>query len=312
MKWLIFFAIGVLLVFLCCGVSGTTKKDQTISAAELLKIIGNKQAVILKDKTIKGDLDLIKVGEGYRLTDKFRKIEIASSLTFIGCIFEGAINGYASDSNGVIQLKFEHNLTFYGCQVKGEVNLRGAEFGEDVNFDHSVFHKNVNLQGVRFDHALTMESVSVAGDLFVQNTVFRDVVSFFQTETGGQFSIQQSDFYHDANFNAMEIHGYFDGSLTRFRAGAFFNYSKFFKTVYIHQSRFTERFELKNSECKLDLDRAKSVFNEDPAFINLKVTRNIRIENATFRSSKPDFSTFAGKDNSISTLGSVYYTANNL
>jgi len=311
MKWLIFFTIDILLVFICCGVAGPVKNDQTITAAELLKMIGNHQSIILRDKTIKGNLDLVKAADGYKLTDKFRKVEIASSLTFIGCTFEGAINGYQSDSSGVTQLKFERNLTFYGCQLKGEVNLQGAEFEEDVNFDHSVFHKNVTIQGARFGHPFTMESASVAGDVSAQNVVFKDVVSFFQMETGGQFSIQQSDFYHDASFNVLEIHGYFDGSLVRFRAGAFFNYSKFFNTLYLHQSRFAERFELKNAECRSDLDLAKSIFNENPSFINLKVTKNILIENATFRSSKPDFSKLADKDNQLSTTGSVYYTANN-
>jgi uncharacterized protein YjbI with pentapeptide repeats len=189
-----------------------------------------------------GDLDFTTLRNRNRIASNLTQVFVNPSITFNGCVFVDRVKAF--DAATGVCVEFAHNLSFTGCDFRGEVDFTECIVGGHAFFTGSTFRSTAHLQGSHFRHKKTyfnetrfedealFQNVVFAGDANFMHTIFENSAMFQKTVAGGLM------FFGNARFN-----GYADFTYTR-AAESIFKYAQ-----------FNERYDFSDSNLNVDLSQ---------------------------------------------------------
>ena len=263
MKTLLFTCI---LLFVCFGCSGTEKKE--MKASEIVKTVKKGKPVLIVNRIIFDDLDLTTAGKPFVRNANMLQVEIPSNIYFDGCVFLGKVTSNGKHGNRSVQSCFRNNLSFVGCDFRGDVDFDGATVFGAVNFGRSVFRENASFTDMtvwakdsyfsemKAEKNFLMVNSFFAGSLHFTDAAFDRLASFQETSVRGKLVFNNGVFAERAGFDLMEVYG-----------SAFFNYVKFDGTADFSNTRFMYAVNF-----------VKTVFNAQASFEKAMFMHSVHFE----------------------------------
>lgn len=194
-------------------------------ASYVIKQLNAGKHVYLDSCIVWGDLDFTSLNNRNRIATNLTQVFVNQSVTFTNCVFVDRVKAF--DAQKGVNVEFAHNITFTGCDFRGEVDFTESMVCGHVFFNGSVFRSTVKMQGAHFRHKKTyfsetkfedealFQNAIFAGDVNFLHAVFSKSAMFQKTVAGGLM------FFGNARFKE-----YADFTYTR-AAEAIFRYAEF-------------------------------------------------------------------------------------
>jgi uncharacterized protein YjbI with pentapeptide repeats len=247
-----------------CGCNAAEKKE--VRASEIINLMKKGKPVQMVNKIILDDIDFTAAGEPYILNANMLRSEVQSNIFFDGCVFMGKVTSNGKHGKTPIQTCFKNNLTFIGCDFRGEVDFDGAVVFGMVHFGRSIFRENAKFNNMavwakdsyftemKAEKNFQMIYASFLGNLSFLNAVFDGNASFQETSVKGKLVFNNAAFAERAGFDLIEVWG-----------SAFFNYAKFEKIADFSNARFMHTADFVN------VSFAKPANFENTFFMNNRI-----------------------------------------
>jgi len=196
-----------------------------VQATHILALLNEGKHVYLDSCIVWGDLDFTTLRNRNPITPNLTQVFVDASVTFANCIFVNKVKAY--DAAGGVCVDFAHNLSFTGCDFRGEVDFSESIVEGKAFFTGSTFRSATRWQGIHFRHSKTyFNETRFEGDALFQNTVFAGDANFMHAVFGASAMFQKVVaggllFFGDAQFN-----GYADFSYVR-AVESIFRYAQF-------------------------------------------------------------------------------------
>lgn len=205
------FLLICLAVFcVACSQKTPLTAQSVLSAASLQQQIKAGQPIVLRNKTIEGDVYFTKAGTIVPLNPDLQQAIIAAPIYFDNCSFTGKVVAYEQEKERAFNTRFTSVINFYNCRFEKAVDLQNALFDQGVAFNKSLFKAAVNLQAIKINGDLSMEAAVFNSGAQFQESVIRGMFWARDAVINGQFSLQQADIWQQAFFAGIAIHGYAD------------------------------------------------------------------------------------------------------
>ncbi len=278
-------SILITAVFLCFSCSGNEKKE--IKASEILKLLKKGEAVQIVDKIILDDLDFVSAKEPFLMSNNTLQTEITSNIFFSNCVFMGKVTTNGQKEKFGITSVFKNNVSFVGCDFRGEVNFENAVIFGSVNFSKSIFRKNTSFNGiaiwskdsyfseVKAEDDFSMIYSSVLGNLYFINARFDKNASFQEISVKGKLSFNNATFQQSAGLDLIEVY-----------ERAFFNYVTFEKEANFSNSKFFQTAEFVNAKFNAKGNFEKTFFLNTARFDGVDTEKDLILTETFFGNKK--------------------------
>lgn len=288
MKKLFLSAAILLFVFTSCKAGDGTDLNNGISSSKIIKSIDKGKPVILQGLIISDDLDFTQVGECSIFSTSHRIAEVNVPVTFLKCIFLGKVKTNGTVDNSSITTQFGSNVTFEGCDFRGEVDFSNAIIDGQVNFTGAIFRENATFNNLTIkgrdtyftsfssEKAFNMQEASIGGN-----------IDFFKGKSKAKLSFQGTDFTGSARFSDMECDGKVDFSLTTFRSNVMFTYAKFNNEFRMSDIRCDGNCDLVSVTFAANAWICNSFFHGKVNISNTEAKANLDLSGTLFASGKP-------------------------
>jgi len=289
MKKLIFNAILLLLIFAGCHAGNQSEINNDISSSKVIKSIDKGKPVIIEGMIITDDLDFTKV-ESYTIFSTSHRIaEIGVPVTFLKCIFLGKVKTNSTVGNSAITTHFKSNLTFEGCDFRGEADFANATISGMANFTGAVFRENAVFNNITIKGPKTYFTSFSSEKLFsMQEAYIGGSIDFFKGKCKGKTSFQSTDVVGIAQFSNIECDGKVDFSLATFRSQVLFTYAKFNNEFRMSDVRCDGNCEMVSVAFGSKTWICNSMFNGKIKFSNSEAKSSFDISGSIFSKGKPD------------------------
>lgn len=208
----------------CCAGS-PAKYSREVQAADVMAQLDRGEHVYLDSCIVWGDLDFTTLRNRNCIAANLTQVFVDRSVTFTGCTFTGKVKAYNAAAG--VCVAFAHNLSFTGCDFRGEVDFTeitvegnafftGTAFRESANFQGAGFkHRKVYFNETKFESPALFQNAVFAGDANFMHAVFSASAMFQKVRAGGLM------FFGNTRFN-----GYADFTYAR-AAESIFKYAEF-------------------------------------------------------------------------------------
>jgi hypothetical protein len=250
MKYAILVLVAIVLLSCISQNAGTNKKE--MSVADLIK---SGQPVVIKDKVFDDEIDFTKYVSNLFVGVKISQAEIASSITFVECVFNKPVKSYHSSDDGTIVTHFKSNVTFVGCKFNAEVNFRGSTFLGRLDFTNSKFFESTNFEEISSFQNAHFGDCYFDGEVRFQNSFFMQKANFMNSQFNKTTSFQNAVFNAELQLSVAKFLGYADFSLIDCRGHALFNYVEFHDRAAISNAHFAKDLSFlstKNENTRFD------------------------------------------------------------
>lgn len=250
--------IILLVAFVClsCISQNASVKSKDLSVADLVK---SGKAIVIKDKIFEDEIDFTAFVRTQFVGIDVDQAEIASSITFVECVFNKPVTAYSSNSDKTVIANFKSNVSFVGCKFNTDVSFRGSSFLGRLDFTNTKFFGTTSFEEISAFQNAYFSDCYFDGEVRFQNSFFMQKVNFMNTQFNKSVSFQNAVFNSEAQFSVTKYYGYADFSLVDCRDHIFFNYAE-----------FHERAALSNAH-----------FGKDINFVSTK-NKNTRFDNSKF------------------------------
>lgn len=263
-------------------------------------------SISLEDATIHGDFvangveftgivnikeaDFLRNGEFedavFNDTVQFDETVFNDECSFVNAVFNDKVMIRGATFSGKSH-KIGNNADFTGAEFRNEVSFDHSQFEhtkfEDVHFKDRVsfnqctFNGKVLFSGAIFDSDTEFKDVSFEADSIFTSTVFKSVLNFNESKfLGGSSSAKDG-----LSFNKSEFHGV-----------VLLNYCEFYQTdfsgVIFHENfesrdaRFRGNVVFDSVEFKQECDFEETEFEEDSNFSDVIFTKEADFDETTF------------------------------
>lgn len=265
--------------------------------------------ILISNKTFADDIDLTNILKSNREAGDIFRANIASSITFENCIFNGKFSAYRQEGTAKHFLSFARNLTFTKCTFNKEANFRGIAVNGIVEINETMFNDKVVFEEAHFMNDAHFGKCFFEAEARFQNCFFNMRADFMNSGFTKVASFQGTQFNHDAQFGVTKFREYADFTLTRYNAGAFFNYAEFLKQGVFDDSKFEGRVEFLTATIS-SASLRNCFFFGDVKFVNAKVKEKLDIGKSTFYYGAPKLD--GVPENTIKKEGTRYTTLTDL
>ncbi|MDR1860444.1 MAG: pentapeptide repeat-containing protein [Bacteroidales bacterium] len=209
----------------CSANVASKSRSRDVQAADVIARLNRGEALYYDSCVIAGDLDFTTLRESGRIAANLVQVFVKPSVTFNKCVFTGKV--VASKPAAGRSVCFLRNLTFTGCDFRGDVEFAEIDVTGNVFFTGAVFRRRADFQGAFFRHRKAyFNEVKFEGDALFQNAVFSGDANFMHTEFGATANFQKARVGALAMFGNARFSGYADFSYVR-AAESIFNYAQF-------------------------------------------------------------------------------------
>ena len=295
---------AVILFSILSCYSKKGKENNEITAA-----IKEGRDILISNKTFNDDIDLTSILKSNREAQDIFRSNIASSVTFENCIFNGKFIAYREEGTAKYFLSFARNLTFTKCTFNKEATFRGVLVNGIVEINESMFNDKVVFEEAHFMNDAHFGKCFFEGEARFQNSFFNMRADFMNSGFTKVCSFQGTQFNHDAQFGVTKFREYADFTLTRYNGGAFFNYAEFLKRGVFDDSKFEGRVEFLMTTMPSGSFRNCTFFG-DVKFANAKVKEKLDLGKSTFYYGAPKLDGIA--ESVIKKEGTRYTTLTDL
>ncbi len=240
------FYFGLMLTLI---LSATSCQDHgsgpSVSASDIVEMIGKGKNVCISDKTITGKLDFTK-SFPYNKKLPVSAVYIPVELCFRNCVFEDTVTFFGSDAaSKASQLSvLDRNVVFDGCEFKSFLQMQQADFRGRLDFDNCKVRGESNFTGVHFRNGCSFMSSNFDSAAYFVSCILDGKGKFFKVL-----------FKQSAVFQHLRIHDAVTFADSYFYGGAYiddisamslmdFAKAKFFGNVTIANSRFADNLRL--------------------------------------------------------------------
>lgn len=294
--------VALLLLFLSCSISCSGKKSKDMKSSEIISLIKKGKDVSVSDKVIFGDLDFTEIEKNRLLAFPNVEVRIPVNVVFMNCVFMGKVTMSAQKAVDKSKRKanlfsvFEKNVTFFGCDFRGEVAMDEAIVEGKLEFSNSTFREDVSMNSlyvkgarVGFLNVVGEKRFSMCYARFLSDANFMDAkfaaeanflgmnakgLQFSNAEFLGNTDFSNAAFLGDVIFNYVRFAsvvqfsfskflGDFDLVKSSFEGDASFERSFFFGRLRMQKSHFKARVETKDVKSFVMPDTAAAVFPSD-------------------------------------------------
>ncbi|MDR2586510.1 MAG: pentapeptide repeat-containing protein [Prevotellaceae bacterium] len=241
MKRLIIKTMLVLLIqaVVVCLPKIAYSKVPEIQASSIIKQLNAGKHLCIEHSIIWGDLDFTKLNNRNKIAGNLTQVFISQSITFVDCIFLGNIRAY--DAKAGISVEFMHNLSFTGCDFRGDVDFTESIVGGHTFFTRTVFRGDGRFQGTHFRHKKAyFNETRFEGEALFQNAVF-----------AGDANFLHAVFESSAMFQKTVVGGLFFLGNAQFNGYADFTYARAVESIFRY-AKFGNRYDFSDSNLNAD------------------------------------------------------------
>jgi uncharacterized protein YjbI with pentapeptide repeats len=217
------------------------KKDvREIKASAIIAQLNAGKHIYLTHCIVWGDLDFTTLRNRNRISNNLTQVFVDQSITFDDCIFINQVKAY--DATAGVCVEFAHNLSFIGCDFRGEVDFTESIVGGHLFFTGSVFRGIAHFQGAHFRHKKT----------YFNETQFEDEALFQNAVFAGDASFMHAVFDSSALFQKVVAGGLMFFGNVRFNGYADFTYARAAESIFRY-AQFNGRSDFSDSNLTPDM-----------------------------------------------------------
>ena len=263
--------------------------DSVIKADKIIKWLKSGKNVVLKNKTIVGNLDFTKaypVNKNIQVSSAYVNTEI----NFINCVFQDSVSSFGQDAGGLNFVTiFERNVCFLNCEFSKGVNFRQSDFRGRANFDQCQFRGSVSFDGTNFRTGTSFCSSNFHDEVSFVSTVFNGRTNFLKTFFRETLICQLARFNDYTMFADSYFYGYTEFSKIYASCTIDFTNSKFIGRSLFTNSTYVGGFKINKCEFKKGLSILDNMFMRTLEMIRATIDGNVIYKNNLFVS-QPNFS----------------------
>ncbi|PKV62603.1 pentapeptide repeat-containing protein [Pontibacter ramchanderi] len=243
-----------LLFLFLLAVPFITWAQTSVNAADIVAKINRGEAVIYKDATIVGVLDLTKLdnmrlekkADNKNSTDEYIST-VKVPLTFVNCTFKADVLAYYNPDNQDIKLvnrknevfntNFDKAVRFENCVFEGasafkyakfkdEASFAGSSFWHEALFKYSKFSRSADFTRTRFSEEANFKYVTFPENSSFGNATFKREANFKYAKFSGDADFRAADFRGLANFKYTKVANKMHLQRADFRGNEDFKYTQ--------------------------------------------------------------------------------------
>jgi hypothetical protein len=254
----------IVLSLASCYTSYNEAEHEGIEAREVLQLISRDQAVILKGKTIKGDLDFTKIDRSFPVSEHASQVEITSPLYFQNCVFEGQVIGFKRGESHSAFLRFHSNLVFINCIFEGKLDLSHARFNGIFTLSGSEVKGEFNISNATFLDESTLRATNFKDDIKLSYTTFYQTSNCMDLEVGGKTYLQGAHYFKDVLWSNSIFSDYVDISKLTSASTFTLDHCKFNGPLFLSGSHFWNILNLSSCSFNDEVTIRTCVFMNKP------------------------------------------------
>lgn len=271
-------------------------KDSVIKAEKIIKWLKSGKNVVLKNKTISGNLDFTKaypVNKNIQVSSAY----VNTELNFINCVFEDSVSAFNIDKDGVTSVTiFERNVCFLNCEFSKGVIFKQSDFRGRANFDQCQFRGPVSFDGANFRTGTSFCSSNFHGEVSFVSAVFNGRTNFLKTFFRETLMCQFTKFNDYTMFADSYFYGYTEFSKVYAPCTIDFTNAKFLGRSLFTNSTYVGGLKINKCEFKQGLSIIDNMFMRTLEMFRASIDGTVIYKNNIFVS-EPNFSEIQHGDN---------------
>lgn len=289
MKKLLFFSFILILSITGCSANSQSEILNGIGAKEIIRSIDKGKPMFIQDKTITDDLNFTSIKSTSIVSSTQIVANVEVPVTFLNCIFVGKVLATSPKGKQQITTSFGSNVTFEGCDFRGDCDFSSSSIEGVANFAGAKFRENAVFNNTSFKGDRTYFTSMLAEKMFsMQESVIWGQADFFGANFKSKVSFQSTDFKGVAQFGNLQCEGKAEFSLTTFRSNALFTYAKFKKDFRFSNVHCHAGCNLVSMQCSENFFLNNTLFGGVTSFANSEINGILDVSGTIFVTGKPE------------------------
>lgn len=161
-----FLFLFLIVSFTGCSAGNQSEIVGSISATEIIKSINKGKPLLVQGKTITDELDFSGIKKQVVISSTQITANVDVPITFINCIFLGKVTTNSAKGNQQVSCNFSGNVTFEGCDFRGDFDMSNSVISGVANFAGAKFRENAIFNYVNFKGERTYFTSVLAEKMF--------------------------------------------------------------------------------------------------------------------------------------------------